>query len=141
MQFGHKQFTRNILGLAYIYFYTNPLTMFILNFESILPVLFYPNEYGRTKVRRKARSSRKFYHNHFAYVFFNDLFIPSLTEDLLVAAKSSPFKELSILDRLLTPLVFITMVVGVVLGEFAPSVRNALNTAKFDGVSIRAQIP
>ena len=57
------------------------------------------------------------------------------------AAKSSPFKELSILDQLLTPLVFITMVVGVVLGEFAPSIRNALNTAKFDGVSIRAHFP
>jgi hypothetical protein len=31
------------------------------------------------------------------------------------------------------------MVVGVVLGEFAPSVRSALNTAKFNGVSIRTQ--
>ncbi|KAF8802149.1 arsenical-resistance protein ACR3 [Phlegmacium glaucopus] len=49
---------------------------------------------------------------------------------------SSPFKELSILDRLLTPFVFIAMVVGIVIGEFVPSVQSALNTAKFNGVSI-----
>jgi len=56
-------------------------------------------------------------------------------------SSSSPFKELSILDRLLTPFVFIAMVVGVVIGEFAPSVQRTLNTAKFHGVSIRAQFP
>ena len=57
----------------------------------------------------------------------------------MIIAPSSPFKELSILDRLLTPSVFIAMVVGVLIGEFAPNVRTTLNTAKFNGVSIRAQ--
>ncbi len=41
------------------------------------------------------------------------------------------------MDKLLTPLVFCAMVIGVVLGEFAPSVREALDGAKFDGVSLR----
>ncbi|PPQ64059.1 hypothetical protein CVT24_008872 [Panaeolus cyanescens] len=48
----------------------------------------------------------------------------------------SPFKELSILDRLLTPFIFVSMVIGVVLGEFVPEVRTALDTAKFDTVSV-----
>lgn len=29
------------------------------------------------------------------------------------------------------------MVIGVLLGEFAPKVREALNAAKFDSVSLR----
>ena len=41
------------------------------------------------------------------------------------------------MDKLLTPLVLCSMVIGVVLGEFAPKVREALNAAKFDSVSLR----
>lgn len=41
------------------------------------------------------------------------------------------------MDKLLTPFVFSAMVIGVVLGEFAPRVREALDAAKFDGVSLR----
>ena len=59
----------------------------------------------------------------------------------LAAQMSNPFKELSILDRLTTPLVFIAMVVGVIIGEFAPGIRSALDIAKFNGVSIRAWLP
>ncbi|KAJ3513440.1 hypothetical protein NLJ89_g2944 [Agrocybe chaxingu] len=51
-------------------------------------------------------------------------------------SRPSPFKELSILDKLLTPFVFISMIVGIIIGEFAPGVRDALDTAKFVGVSV-----
>jgi len=47
------------------------------------------------------------------------------------------FKELGILDRLLTPAILIAMIVGVVIGEFVPNVQNAFNTATFNGVSAR----
>jgi len=50
---------------------------------------------------------------------------------------AAPFKELSILDRMLTPLVFVAMVVGILLGEYVPSIRTALDTAKLDSVSLR----
>ncbi|KAF7350128.1 Arsenite resistance protein ArsB [Mycena venus] len=46
------------------------------------------------------------------------------------------FKRLSILDRLLTPAILITMVVGVIIGEYVSTVQDAFNTARFDGVSI-----
>ncbi|KAF5329670.1 hypothetical protein D9619_009444 [Psilocybe cf. subviscida] len=52
------------------------------------------------------------------------------------ASASHPFRELSILDKLLTPLVLLSMILGVVIGNFAPNVRSALDTAKFDGVSV-----
>jgi len=50
---------------------------------------------------------------------------------------AGPFKELSLLDRLLTPLVLLSMIIGVIIGEFVPRVREALDTAKFESVSIR----
>jgi len=45
-------------------------------------------------------------------------------------------KELTILDRLLTPLILVFMIVGVVLGVFVPSIRTAFDTVKFHSVSI-----
>jgi hypothetical protein len=47
------------------------------------------------------------------------------------------FKKLSIVDRLLTPLILVTMVVGVVIGKFAPNVQRAFDTVRFDSVSVR----
>jgi hypothetical protein len=47
------------------------------------------------------------------------------------------FKKLSILDRILTPVILIAMVVGVIIGEFAPNVQRAFDTARFDSVSAR----
>ncbi|KAJ7151239.1 sodium bile acid symporter family-domain-containing protein [Mycena filopes] len=46
------------------------------------------------------------------------------------------FKRLSILDRLLTPAILLAMIVGVLIGEYVPTVQDAFNTARFDGVSI-----
>ena len=46
-------------------------------------------------------------------------------------------KELSILDRLLTPLVLLAMIVGVIIGEFVPGVQHAFDTATFGDVSLR----
>lgn len=51
---------------------------------------------------------------------------------------SAVFKELSILDRLLTPLIILAMIVGVLIGEFRPNeIQTAFDTAQFDGVSAR----
>jgi hypothetical protein len=47
------------------------------------------------------------------------------------------FKKLSVLDRVLTPVILIAMVVGVIIGEFAPNVQHAFDTARIDGVSAR----
>ena len=51
-----------------------------------------------------------------------------------------PFKELSIQDKLLSPFILLAMILGVVIGEFVPNVRNALDTAKFESVSLRMYI-
>ena len=48
-----------------------------------------------------------------------------------------PFKELSIQDKLLSPFILLSMILGVIIGEFTPNVRNALDTAKFESVSLR----
>ncbi|KAJ7727719.1 sodium bile acid symporter family-domain-containing protein [Mycena metata] len=62
---------------------------------------------------------------------------PSNFESGLSSAPSSDvFKRLSILDRLLTPAILVAMIVGVLIGEYVPSVQDAFNTARFDGVSI-----
>ncbi|CAA7266064.1 unnamed protein product [Cyclocybe aegerita] len=61
---------------------------------------------------------------------------PDRGELLSTSSRPAPFKELSILDKLLTPFVFVSMIVGIILGEFAPGVRDALDTAKFVGVSV-----
>jgi len=46
-------------------------------------------------------------------------------------------QKLSILDRLLTPLIILAMILGVIIEEFAPHVREAFDTARFDSVSVR----
>jgi ACR3 family arsenite transporter len=56
-----------------------------------------------------------------------------LTSDYYTAI----FTRLSILDRLLTPAILVCMIMGVVIGEFAPHVQEAFNTARLDGVSVR----
>ncbi|KAF8621536.1 hypothetical protein AX15_007708 [Amanita polypyramis BW_CC] len=43
--------------------------------------------------------------------------------------------ELSIVDRLLSPLIIIVMIVGVIIGEYAPNVQHAFDTVRFDSVS------
>ena len=48
------------------------------------------------------------------------------------------FKELGLLDRLLTPLIILFMIIGVIIGEFAPHIRDAFDTVRFDSVSVRA---
>ena len=53
------------------------------------------------------------------------------------ANTTSFVKELSILDRLLTPLVLLSMIVGVIIGEFVPGVQHAFDTATFGDVSLR----
>ncbi|KAL7422681.1 arsenicals resistance [Cryptotrichosporon argae] len=46
------------------------------------------------------------------------------------------FLGLSWLDRLLAPLVLLAMVIGVVIGKFAPNVNAVLTSTTLDGVSI-----
>ena len=45
--------------------------------------------------------------------------------------------QLSILDRLLTPLILLCMIVGVIIGEFVPNVQHAFDTVRFKSVSVR----
>ncbi|KAF4623598.1 hypothetical protein D9613_002367 [Agrocybe pediades] len=59
-----------------------------------------------------------------------------MEDTTIIASPASPFKELSILDKMLTPLVLLSMIIGVIIGEFVPRVREALDTAKFQSVSI-----
>ncbi|KAG6835560.1 hypothetical protein H0H93_016995 [Arthromyces matolae] len=47
------------------------------------------------------------------------------------------FKKLSLLDKLLSPLIIIAMIVGVVIGEFVPGVQAAFDTVRFNSVSVR----
>lgn len=42
--------------------------------------------------------------------------------------------QLSLLDRLLTPAILISMVIGVLIGEFVSGVQDAFDTATFNGV-------
>jgi ACR3 family arsenite transporter len=45
------------------------------------------------------------------------------------------------MDKLLSPFILCAMIIGVVLGEFAPKMREALDAAKFDSVSLRKCFP
>ena len=47
------------------------------------------------------------------------------------------FKKLGVLDRLLSPLIILFMIVGVIIGEFAPSIQQAFDTVRFHDVSVR----
>jgi hypothetical protein len=47
------------------------------------------------------------------------------------------YSELSILDRLLTPLILVFMIVGVVIGEFVSGIQEAFDTVQLNGVSVR----
>ena len=47
------------------------------------------------------------------------------------------FNKLGLLDKLLTPIILLSMIIGVVIGEFVPNVQNAFNTVRFDSVSVR----
>jgi hypothetical protein len=49
------------------------------------------------------------------------------------------FKKLGIFDRLLTPLILVSMVVGVLIGNFVPGIQAAFDTVKLDSVSVREQ--
>ncbi|KAF9225010.1 arsenical-resistance protein ACR3 [Gyrodon lividus] len=56
--------------------------------------------------------------------------------EILANPPQALFQRLSILDRLLTPLILICMVIGVVIGEFVPGVQPAFDTVQFDSVSV-----
>lgn len=45
--------------------------------------------------------------------------------------------RLGILDKLLTPAILLAMIIGVIIGEFVPSVQSAFNTVRFKSVSLR----
>jgi ACR3 family arsenite transporter len=47
------------------------------------------------------------------------------------------FSKLGILDKLLTPIILLSMIVGVIIGEFVPGVQAAFDTVRFDSVSVR----
>lgn len=47
------------------------------------------------------------------------------------------FLELSIQDRLLSPLIIVVMIIGIVVGEYCPNVQHGLDTVRFESVSVR----
>ena len=47
------------------------------------------------------------------------------------------FKQLSLLDRLLTPLILLCMIIGVIIGELVPNLQAAFDTVRFQSVSVR----
>ncbi|KZV76086.1 arsenical-resistance protein ACR3 [Peniophora sp. CONT] len=60
---------------------------------------------------------------------------PSIDSLTQTAIASRPFMELSWTDRLLTPAILLSMIVGVIIGEFVPGVQQAFDLAQFRGVS------
>ena len=54
---------------------------------------------------------------------------------------SDTVKKLGILDKLLSPLIILFMILGVVIGEFSPHVQKAFDAIDFHGVSVRESIP
>ena len=54
---------------------------------------------------------------------------------------SDIFKKLGILDKLLSPLIILFMILGVVTGEFAPHIQQAFDAIDFHGVSVRESTP
>lgn len=49
---------------------------------------------------------------------------------------SSAFKQLELLDKFLALWIILAMAVGIILGNFVPDTREALERGKFVGVSI-----
>lgn len=49
---------------------------------------------------------------------------------------SSAFKQLGLLDKLLALWIFLAMAIGIILGNFVPDTREALEGGKFVGVSM-----
>lgn len=50
--------------------------------------------------------------------------------------KTSAFQNLGFLDRFLALWVFLSMVIGILIGNFVPSASSALEKGEFVGVSI-----
>jgi ACR3 family arsenite transporter len=57
-------------------------------------------------------------------------------QDQDLAKKSSAFKALGWLDRLLALWIFLAMAIGIILGNFVPNTGPTLQKGKFVGVSI-----
>ncbi|KAJ7096669.1 sodium bile acid symporter family-domain-containing protein [Mycena belliarum] len=60
---------------------------------------------------------------------------PKLDPSTTTPSTANVFKSLSIFDRLLSPAILVTMIAGVLIGVYVPTVQDAFNTARFDGVS------
>ncbi|THU98381.1 arsenical-resistance protein [Dendrothele bispora CBS 962.96] len=52
------------------------------------------------------------------------------------ATSSNLFRKLSVQDRLLTPAILLCMILGVVIGNFAPNVQGAFDTVRLKSVSV-----
>jgi ACR3 family arsenite transporter len=57
-------------------------------------------------------------------------------EEVFDASKTSIFKSLGWLDRLLALWIFLAMAIGIILGNFVPNTGPALQKGKFVGVSV-----
>lgn len=60
--------------------------------------------------------------------------IPDPTTDDHVAR--ALFKKLGVFDRLLTPLILLSMILGILIGVFVPTVQKSFDTVRFYSVSV-----
>lgn len=58
------------------------------------------------------------------------------TDSAIPEKKVSAFKSLGWLDRFLAVWIFLSMVIGILLGNFVPNTTEALEKGKFVGVSV-----
>jgi hypothetical protein len=55
----------------------------------------------------------------------------------LINLDAEIFKNLGLLDKLLTPLILLCMIGGVLIGVYVPNVQQKFDTVHFNGVSLR----
>lgn len=56
---------------------------------------------------------------------------------LIITPHSGIIKRLSLTDKLLTPIILLSMILGVIIGVYAPRVQESFDTIQFNGVSVR----
>lgn len=61
---------------------------------------------------------------------------PNAEPEEPTSKKQSAFKDLGVLDRFLALWIFLAMAIGIILGNFVPSIGPALQRGTFVGVSV-----
>lgn len=62
--------------------------------------------------------------------------MPTSSKEDAMDKKISAFKSLGLLDRFLAVWIFLSMVIGIILGNFVPNTTEAFQKGEFVGVSV-----